>query len=143
MKLAFALVCEDAGVGPEGRLDVHGVLHELYASAFPASQDRMVLVLVLEWDPGDQGRYTFRVDLVGPDDRPTLTVDGHTDVTPPAPGGSPPRTRLVMPLEGVVFPAPGAYTLRVRTKGRTLDGATLHLLEGEPSRSSGVRAEPG
>jgi len=133
LKLAFALVCEDARLDPAGRLDIRGVLHDLHAPGFPARQDRMVLVLVLEWDPGDQGRFSFKVDLLGPDQRPTLTVDGHTDVAPRPDGEAPPRTRLIMPLEGVVFPAPGGYSLRVRVKGRTLDGATLHLLEGDGS----------
>ena len=133
MRLALALVCEDAHVNPEGRLDVQGVLHDLFAPAFPATQDRMVLVLVIEWDQRDHGRFTFRVDLTTPDGKVILTVDGHTDVAPSGVGQPPARTRLVMPLENVVFPSAGAYSLRARVKGHTLEGPLLHLVEGPTS----------
>ena len=141
VKLALALVCDHARLGADGKLDIHGVLHDLYAQDFPARQDSMTLVVVLEWERDDHGRYTFRVDLVGPDGRPSLTVDGHTDVTPSPAGQPPSRTRLVMPLEHVIFPAPGGYGLRVRIKGRTLEGPMLHLIQAEPSGVPGEGPE--
>ncbi|NIP56489.1 MAG: hypothetical protein GWM92_00145 [Gemmatimonadetes bacterium] len=131
MELLLGLVCDDARTTPEGKLDIEGVFNDLYAPGFPAKQDRMVLVLAVEWDREDQGRYNFRVDLQGPDDRPSLTVDGHTDVDRRPPERPPPRTRLVMPLEDVVFPAPGRYRFQVRMKGRTLEGPSLNLVETE------------
>lgn len=129
MELLLGLVCDDARTTPEGKLDIEGVFNDLYAPGFPAKQDRMVLVLAVEWDREDQGRYSFRIDLQGPDDRPSLTVDGHTDVDRRPPDRPPPRTRLVMPLEDVVFPAPGRYRFQVRMKGRTLRGPSLHVVE--------------
>lgn len=133
MELLLALVCDEAGESPEGKLDLTGVFNDLFAPGFPARQDRMVLVLAVEWDRADQGRYNFRVDLVDPDGEPALTVDGHTDVDPRPADRPPPRTRLVLPLEGVVFPKPGAYRFRVRMKGHEFEGPPLHLMEtGEP-----------
>jgi len=142
MELLLALVCDDARPNEEGKMDIHGVFHDLYAPGFPARQDSMVLVLVLEWDREDQGRYTFKLDLVGPDDRPTLTVDGHTDVGVRRADEPPARTRLTMPLEDVVFPVPGRYRFQLRVKGRTLDGPSLHLVRTEASRQR-VEADDG
>lgn len=133
MELILALVCDDARATPEGKLDVQGVFHDLFAPGFPARQDRMVLVLVLEWDRGEAGRYDFRVDLLDPAGRPSVTVEGHTDVDARSPDRPPARTRLVMPLEQVVFPRPGRYAFAVTVRGRRLPGPVLHLLEAAKS----------
>jgi len=129
MHLQLALVCDDASMRPDGKMDIHGVFNDLSAPGFPARQDRMVLVTTIEWDRGDEGRNTFRVDLLTPDGRPSLTVDGHTDVDPRPADRPPPRTRLILPLEGVVFPVPGRYTFEIRVKGRKLRGPSLFLME--------------
>lgn len=129
MQLLLALVCDDARLNPEGKLDVHGVFNDLYARAFPAKHDHMVLVLVVEWDREDEGRYRFRIDLEDEDGRPTISVEGHSDVDRRPPDRPPPRTRLLMPMEDVVFPRAGAYTFQVRMKGTTLTGPSLHLVE--------------
>ena len=129
MQLLLALVCDEAGLNPEGKLDVHGVFNDLYAPGFPDKQDRMVLALVVEWDREDQGRFRFRVDLEDDTGKPTLSVEGYSDVDARPADRPPPRTRLVMPLEEVVFPRPGAYTFRLSMKGQTLKGPSIYLVE--------------
>lgn len=131
MHLRFSAVCDDARPTPEGRLDLHGVYHDLAAPGFPARQDRLVLVLVLEWNREDHGRYLFKADLEDEDGGVSLTVEGETSVHMPAPGQPPARSQLIMPLEGVVFPHAGQYTFRVKVKGHTLEGPGIHLMEGE------------
>lgn len=137
MNLQFALFCEDAREGPSGKLEVQGILHELSAPGFPAMQERMVLVLVLEWDRKDQGRYNLKSELVSPGGRVVLTVDGHSEVDARSPDRPPARTQLVMPLEKVVFPEPGRYFLRIVAKGQRFKGPSLHLVQIE-----GVGAPP-
>ncbi len=133
MNLQYALLCEEAGEDPNGKLDVKGIFQDLFAPGFPAMQERMVLVLVIEWGRKDQGRYNLKAELVSPDGAVVLTVDGHSDVEPRPSGRPPARTRLIMPLEKVVFPRPGRYHLRVMVKGERFRGPSLHLLptEGE------------
>ena len=131
MRILASALCDRAAASADGKLDVHGIFHDLYASGFPARQDRMTLVLALEWDRSDSGRYTFRVDLRGPRGKSTLTVEGHSEVTPRPSDRPPPRTRLVMPLEDVVFPEPGRYDFRVTIKGRAMRGPVLYLITTE------------
>ena len=131
MRILASAVCNHAAASPDGKLDIQGMFHDLYASGFPARQDRMTLVLSMEWDRTDSGRYTFRVDVRGPGGKPTLTVEGHSEVTPRPSDRPPPRTRLVIPLEDVMFPEPGRYDFRVTAKGRTLRGPVLYLIETE------------
>lgn len=116
---------------PDGKMDVDGVFNDLAAPGFPATQDRMVLVTTIEWDRGDSGRNKFRVDLVAPDGRPSLTVDGHTDVVPRPTDRPPPRTRLILPLENVVFPRAGRYSFEIRIKGKRMRGPSLFVMEGD------------
>ena len=131
MQLLLTALCEDARPNAMGRLDVHGIFNELYAPGFPATQDKMVLVLVIEWDHDDHGRFQFRVDLVSSKGQPCLTVSGHTDVDARTPDRPPPQTRLVMPLEGIIFPEPGRYQIQVQIKGHTHPGPPLHVLEAD------------
>ena len=97
----------------------------------------MTLVLTLEWDRSDKGRHTFRIDVRDPEGRPTLTVEGQSEVTPAPADRPPPRTPLVMPLENVVFPSPGRYEFEVKVKGHVISGPTLFLVELEEEDSAG------
>lgn len=109
MRLVLALACENAHVRPDGRLDAEGVFNQLAAPGFPASQDRMTAVFVMEWTAAEAGRQPLRADLVETaSGSPVLTIQGHTDVDADA-RGAPAHTRLVMPLENVVFPVEGRY----------------------------------
>ena len=129
MRILASSLCDHAAATRDGKLDVHGIFHDLYAPGFPASQDSMTLVLSLEWDRSDSGQYGFRVDVTGPGRRPILTVEGQSEVTPRPADRPPPRTRLVLPLEDLVFPVAGRYEFRITAKGRALRGPVLYLIE--------------
>ena len=139
MHLRFSCICEDARPTPDGKVDVHGVYHDLAAPGFPARQDVLVLVLVLEWDREDHGRYLFKADLEGDDGKITVTVEGETEVHRPRPEHPPARSQLIMPLEDIVFPRAGQYRFRVRVKGQTLEGPSLYLMEA-PEAGAGHEA---
>ncbi len=131
MRILASALCDDAVVRPDGKLDVSGVIHDLYAPGFPARQNRLTLVVVLEWDRTDTGPQEFRVDVRGPGGRTTMTVKGESQVIPRPPARPPPRMRLVLPLKDVVFHAPGRHRFDVTARGRRLRGPTLYLVETE------------
>jgi hypothetical protein len=128
MRVLYAFNCEHAEPRPDGRLDVHGVFHELWAPGFPAAHD-MVFVLGLEWDFEKPERRDFKVDLEDPSGAPSLTIQGHTEITARRPGAPPPRTVLVLPLKDVRFPTAGTYTFRLEIGKQVTPLAPLHLLE--------------
>lgn len=127
MKILLMSFCEHAELRSDGKLDIHGAFHDLAAPGFPAKQDKMFLVVGVEWSPDDGGRYRFKVELKGDVPQPSFTVEGQTEVKPYRPGERPQRTFVIMPLEEIVFPEPGPYRLSVRVKGETVQGPTLHL----------------
>lgn len=129
MHILMMAFCEHAHLRGDGKLDVHGAFNDLAAPGFPAQQDEMVLVVGLEWAAEDAGRHAFKVELTGDGGQPCFTINGETEVTSRGPDGRPARSYLIMPLEEIVFPAPGAYRLELKIKGQTLSGPPLHLWE--------------
>lgn len=112
-------------------MDVHGVFHQLFAPGFPAKQDRMVLALAVEWDTEAEGRREFKIDMVDPGNSPCLTISGHTDVSARLGGEAPPQTRLILPMEEVVFPVAGTYLFDLQVGEESVRVAPLHLIESD------------
>jgi hypothetical protein len=127
MKVTTAALCEQAHERPDGRIDILGVMHQLHAPGFPAVQERITAVFIIEWAADEAGPQVLRADLIGPGRRRILTIEGETEVQPPA-GGAPPQTRLILPLEQVVFPEPGDYAFELLAGGDVLSLCPLHLL---------------
>ena len=122
------LFCHRAETDAEGRLSLTGVFHELYAPDFPASQDRAVLAGSIEWSRAEAGRKTFRIDLNDPDGDSIYTIEGHSDVDERSDDRAPARTQLILPLNNLVFGAPGRYRVEVAIDDRKIAGPSLHLL---------------
>ena len=125
---AVFLFCTDAGAGPDGKLNIHGIYSELQAPGFPARQDRMVLVGILEWQRDLQGRIPFAVDLIDPEGKSIFSIEGHTDVEARPKSKAPAKTQLILPLKNVLFPAPGHYRVRININGSELEGPSMHLI---------------
>ena len=132
MELLLALACDGAHVREDGKLDIQGVFNELQAAGFPAAQEKMTVVFVMEWPAEVEGRIQLRADLVDTDDRKVLTIQGHTDVRPRPDERAPAQTRLIMPLERVVFPHAGRYRFRLTAGDATVDAFSLFVGEHEP-----------
>ncbi|HEX7241011.1 MAG TPA: hypothetical protein VF263_12135 [Longimicrobiaceae bacterium] len=134
MRVLYAVLCEDAVMRPDGRTDVSGVFHHLFAPGFPAQQDRMTLVVVLEWGPEEAGRVVFKIDLLDPQGVPVGTISGHSEVGTPKPMEPPQQTRLVMALDNVIFPAAGDYEFELGIGDFRERVAVLHLIENPEAR---------
>ncbi len=128
MMEAVFLFCADAGIGPDGKLSIHGIFNELNASDFPALQDRMVLVGIVEWQRDLEGRIPFAVDLNDPEGVSIFSIEGHTDVEARPASKAPAKTQLILPLKNVMFPMPGHYRVRININGSELSGPSMHLL---------------
>jgi hypothetical protein len=130
MELKLALVCEEARERPDGRMDFIGVFDALLAPGFPAMQERMTAVFVIEWSEDELGSQPLRADLVDGSERKVLTIEGHTDVSPRTDGRGGPETRLVMGLDKVVFPAAGRYDFQFVAAGQVRKACSIHVLQG-------------
>ena len=127
MNLVLAIACDAATVSPHGKLDVQGIYNELSAPNFPAAQERLTIVLVLEWGARDAGEQPIRADLIGPDGEMVITIQGHTEVELGPDNEVPPQTRMILPLDNVVFQAPGRYFFRIQAGSETVDALPLYV----------------
>jgi hypothetical protein len=125
---AVFLFCADAKAGPDGKLDIHGVFNELYAPEFPARQDSMVLVGIVEWQRDLEGRIPFTVDLVDSEGMAIFSIEGHTDVDARPPSKAPAKSHFILPLQNVMFPVPGHYRVRININSSELAGPSMHLM---------------
>jgi hypothetical protein len=126
MRLTTAALCEQAHERPDGRLDLVGIFRELSAPGFPAVQEHMTAVFVLEWGSEEAGAQPLRADLLGPGGRRVLSIEGQTEVSAGGPDVVP-QTRLIMPLEKVVFPAPGDYEFELIAGGDAIRVCPLRI----------------
>ncbi len=131
---AVFLFCRDAGTGPDGKMDIHGVFNELLAPDFPAKQDRIVLAGIIEWNAEVRGKVPFKMDLMDPEGLSIFTIDGHTDVEPQPPSRAPAKTQFVLPMTDVMFPSPGRYQMHIDINGEELIGPSMHLLYATQER---------
>jgi hypothetical protein len=109
MILRLSAVCEAARERPDVRLDLIGVFNELSAPGFPAVQDALTVVFIVEWSDDEAGEQPLRADMLNEAGRKLLTIEGYTDVDARGTERAPAQTRLVMALEEVIFPEPGRY----------------------------------
>jgi len=128
MMEAVFLFCADAGAGPDGKLSIHGIFSELRAPDFPARQDEMVLVGIVEWQRDLAGRIPFTVDLTDPEGMSIFSIEGHTDIEARPETRAPAKTQLILPMKNVMFPVPGHYRVRININGAEMSGPSMHLL---------------
>ena len=127
MELILALACDNAQIRDDGKLDVVGVFNELGAPGFPAAQDRMTVVFIIEWAADEAGTQPLRADLIDDDDQKVLTIQGETEVDRRAPEQPPPQTRVVLPLEKVIFPHAGRYRFRLQAGSQVREALPLFV----------------
>lgn len=129
MILKLATVCERAAERPDGRLDLSGIFNDLSAPGFPAMQESMTVVFVVEWEPDEAGELPLRADMIDESGRKLLTIQGHTQVEPRSADRSPPQTRLIMPLQKVIFPKAGRYRFELVAGGDAVDACSFFVGE--------------
>ncbi|MGH7504854.1 MAG: DUF6941 family protein [Longimicrobiales bacterium] len=134
MELKLAAICDEVNERADGRIDLIGVYDELSAPGFPAIQEHMIVVFLLEWDDDEAGHQPLRADLLDERDRKVLTIEGHTDVAPRRDsGGRGAQTRLILPLERVVFPSAGLYRFELVAAGDARSACSIHVAGEDPS----------
>jgi hypothetical protein len=127
LKVLYALICEHAHDRQDGRLDVHGIFHQLYAPGFPA-EHQFTVAVAIEWEPHETGTIDLSIDLMDPARSPVLSIKGQTEVGERQPMQGPPQTRLVMPLDRVVFPVEGTYLFELAVGDERQRLAPLHII---------------
>ena len=120
--------CEDANTGSDGKLNVHGIYNELYAQGFPARQEHVILAGIVEWDREVQGKQSFTIDLLDPDEKSIFTIEGHSEIDSRSETRPPARTHFIFPMENLVFPVAGQYQIRIDILEKQVLGPSLYVM---------------
>lgn len=129
MELTLALIAEEVRDRPDGRFDVLGVFKELSAPGFPAVQERMTALFIMEWGVGEAGTQEFRADLTAASGQRIVTIEGETEVPHRDAGMPAAQTRLALPLEQIVFPHAGRYHFDIVAGGDVHRACSLFVGE--------------
>lgn len=129
MKVLYSVIAEDAQLRNDGRMDVHGIFHELYAPGFPAQQERLTLVTTIEWDASERGAIDFSVNLLDPDRAPVLTINAQTQVEDQYAVHRPARTQMAIPIDRLIFPRAGTYEFELTVGDVKQPLAPVYLIE--------------
>jgi hypothetical protein len=127
MILRLSAVCESARERPDGRLDLVGVFDELSAPGFPAMQEHMTAVFLIEWDADETGQQPLRADLLDEAGAKVITIQGHAEVAARPDSRAPARSHLVMPLQHVGFRAAGRYRFELVAGGTVAEGCSFYV----------------
>jgi hypothetical protein len=131
VKVLYSVIAEDAQLRHDGRMDVHGIFHELYAPGFPAKQDRLTLVTTIEWDASERGAIDFTVNLLDPQRAPALTINAQTQVEDQYAVHRPARTQMAIPIDGLVFPTAGTYEFQLTVGEHSEPLTPIYLIEAD------------
>ncbi|MBB4637001.1 DUF6941 family protein [Longimicrobium terrae] len=129
MNVLYSVIAEEANLRHDGRMDVSGIFHELYAPGFPAQQERLTLVVTMEWAAEERGSIDFSVNLLDPARSPVLTINAQTQVEDQYAIHRAARTQMAIPMDGIVFPTPGTYQFELTVGEHKEDLAKIYLIE--------------
>jgi hypothetical protein len=113
VKTTLVAIADAASVGAGDKLTVQGVFDTIFADAFPAVHARMVLVVRLQLEAGDDSRErTVRVRLVDDAGRRIFEQTTRTSIGK-IPHALAPGTNLIYQLTNTTFRGPGRYRFLV------------------------------
>jgi hypothetical protein len=132
MKLAFAFLADAADIRNDGQFSVvGGGFDMLRASSFPAVKYAMALVGRVEFEPAEINKsYSLHSEIIGPNGiaiPPDLWLTLKPFTNPVAPN-RPNWTTICFNYQGVSFPTPGDYFLRLSIDKMILDQVTISVL---------------
>lgn len=134
MRIAVALLADEANISQEGKLNVLGVFDRIAAPEFPVAHPRMVFAFRVQAEYADAGRaFPVQVQLV--DDEGGVMFEANGEINAPlvSPGEFS-TANQVFTLVGVGFPRPGTYRFVV-TIGGLEPHETVFLVSTPPRES--------
>ena len=125
----MALLCDDANVSQEGKLNILGVFDRIAAGTFPTVHPKMVFAFRVQAEYGDAGRsFAVRVRLIDEDGGVLFEASGEI-VGPPVEPGEFLTANQLFTLVGVGFPRPGNYKFEVNVGDLLTHETPLVLLQ--------------
>jgi hypothetical protein len=118
MRVNYAFACDVAVRAPSGKLNVAGIMNELYSTEYPFVREQVSIVVGFEASQAEAGQEKrIRVALHEPDGAEIAAKERDYTVTQPTYPGRPRFVSSTWDFLGVQFPAPDHYEFRVLVNG--------------------------
>jgi hypothetical protein len=140
----------DAVQGAEGKLSALGAgWNHLGAPGFPARHDRIGIGLILTFEIAEAGQHNVEIQLLGPNDLPTLlgagpggaeqyAITAMLEVGRPQDGSAEVSIPMAINLDGLMFSEPGSYAFAIRVDGQDAERLNFAVgLSGQDDAAQG------
>jgi hypothetical protein len=131
MEVSYAFLARGGEFAPDGSLSVFGGdISTIHANVFPAQIPTITLLAKLVFAKEEWGRrYQFKIEVVGPDNvnlAPEIKQD--FEVAVPQDPEKKFAMNLAVMINGIQFPQPGNYRVRMLLDGQEIRSLGLELI---------------
>jgi len=132
--VAFALLADAANISREGKLNILGAFDRIYASKFPLTWPRMVLVTRFEASAAEYGsEKSLEIVTLDADGKRLGSASGKMKIGT-GQSGRQIKINHVLPM-GMTFPAPGQYSIEILVNGEPKAAVPLEVVQREQKQN--------
>ena len=133
MDVAFALLADAANVSREGKLNILGAFDRLYASKFPFTWPRMILVARFVASAAEYGtEKTIEIVTMDADGKKLGTAKGKMTL-PTSASGRELKINHILPMT-ITFPSTGEYSVEILINGEPKATVPLEVVQREEKK---------
>lgn len=134
MDVAFALLADAANVSREGKLNILGAFDRLYASKFPFTWPRMILVARFVASAAEYGtEKTIEIVTMDADGKKLGTASGKMTL-PTSATGRELKINHILPMT-ITFPSTGEYSVEILINGEPKATVPLEVVQREEKKN--------
>ena len=134
MDVAFALLADGANVSREGKLNILGAFDRLYASKFPFTWPRMMLVARFVASAAEYGtEKTIEIVTMDADGKKLGTASGKMTL-PASASGRELKINHILPMT-LTFQAPGQFSIEILVNGEPKATVALEVVQREEQQN--------
>lgn len=123
MLLKYSFVCDSANISLQGNLNALGIFSTINAPKYPVTYGRFFYVANIVFHRSEAGPHKFKLSFVDADGRDIIQpAEGDMNVTPQTLSSN-----LLLELNGITFPNPGAYQIDLTVDTIYLGSETINL----------------
>ncbi len=140
MDVAFALLADGANVSREGKLNILGAFDRLYASTFPFTWPRMMLVARFVASAAEYGtEKSIEIVTLDADGKKLGTASGKMTL-PTGVSGRQLKINHILPMT-ITFPATGEYSVEILINGEPKATVPLEVVQREEKQDGQPEGE--
>lgn len=130
MKLIYALLCDNAFLSIDRKVNIIGVFETINAPSFPVTHQKFTLVGSMS---ASKNKFKLAIDIIAKTSNNSILKETQErDVSLPVSEGNK-NFNFIIELVNTVFPQSGSYSVNINIDGKTVESLNLTLAQTEVS----------